>query len=75
VLSPSIDVTAGSDLDEGAPAKEALGYGPGQEPEAERETVRDVPPKQSARLVHQAVQPLETKALKRSGRARLVPGD
>lgn len=55
-----------------AVAEDSLHQGPGQEPEAERQTLHEVPPEQSTRLVYKTVNPLETDALQGGGRARLV---
>ncbi len=48
---------------------------PGKKPEAERETLNDIPPEQSTGLVPKAVHPLETQALQDSWCARLLPGE
>ena len=50
-----------------------MSHGPGEKPEAERETLNDIPPEQSAGLVPEAVHPLETEALQDNGCARLLP--
>ena len=55
-----------------ATAAKPIHQRPGEEPEAEGQALNDVPREQSARLLPEAMQPLQTEALERSWRTPLL---